>query len=627
MALSRSTRVGIMLGFSGLLFFLELIVGYAAGSIALVADSFHMLNDVLSLVVALYAIKISASKKKVPKNTYGWQRAEVLGALINGVLLLGLCVTIYIEAVQRFISPVPVSNPKLVLSIGSIGLAFNIIGLWLFGDAHGHSHGHSHGHAHSHSADLLHQHGGDEEAAMVGGSERRPLLLSSSSNAKQHSDHSHDHDHDHNQLDQTVVAGGRDDDSVLSSSGSESANNQSVVHPAYTQQAILESAQQQRRSIGEYNNRSTYGSFGGANSVTSNHNHSHSHNHDGHDHGDDGHGHGKPKGGGGHLNMHGVWLHVLGDCLANVAVIASGAFIWLTDYSWRFYVDPIISIIINTIIIMATYPLVKSASFILLQGVPSDINTEKIKSKLLKLPHVLNVHELHVWQLSDTKYVASVHILIDRPNNYLCFHKNGTNTIGDLNNASPTVASSSGEVTKNPSFVDMDCVYMDVAQSVQAVLHGFGIHSTTVQPEFLVRKPIHTVSSSECLNGEDVVTTLTEEYDVTDEGVVAKLRKRHSSGIGLSTKGQKGNSSTYSAKVVNNGNGIQDDDNEDGTHETIEETTVVMPCLLNCRGRENCVEGKCCPSETEQKRPPTLIKSRVSSNHSSGSDKHNHSHS
>ncbi|KAJ2064309.1 Zinc resistance conferring protein, partial [Coemansia sp. S2] len=55
--LSRSTKVGLMLALSATMFFVELVVGIVAGSITLIADSFHMLNDVLGMVIALWAIK------------------------------------------------------------------------------------------------------------------------------------------------------------------------------------------------------------------------------------------------------------------------------------------------------------------------------------------------------------------------------------------------------------------------------------------------------------------------------------------------------------------------------------------------------------------------------------------
>ena len=59
----------------------------------------------MSLIVALYAIKLAARQTTSPKYSYGWQRAEILGALINGVFLLALCLSIFLEAVQRFFEP------------------------------------------------------------------------------------------------------------------------------------------------------------------------------------------------------------------------------------------------------------------------------------------------------------------------------------------------------------------------------------------------------------------------------------------------------------------------------------------------------------------------------------------
>ncbi|KIO19684.1 hypothetical protein M407DRAFT_30651, partial [Tulasnella calospora MUT 4182] len=146
MALGRSTKISILLAIDLVFFFVELIAGYAVGSLALVADSFHMLNDVMSLVVALYAIKLTKNNVASPEYSYGWHRAEILAALINGVFLLALCFSIFIEAIERFFSVPEVSSPKLVVIVGSLGLASNIVGLFLF---HDHGHGHDHGHSHS----------------------------------------------------------------------------------------------------------------------------------------------------------------------------------------------------------------------------------------------------------------------------------------------------------------------------------------------------------------------------------------------------------------------------------------------------------------------------------------------
>merc|ERR1712113_160417 len=117
-------------------------------------------------------VKIS---KNGQENTFGWGRAEVLGALINAVFLLALCVMIIFEAIEKFFKPEVVEQPWTVMIVGMIGLLINIIGMIIFrnetgmhghshgggGDDHGHSHGHSHGdpekghgHGHSESGDL-----------------------------------------------------------------------------------------------------------------------------------------------------------------------------------------------------------------------------------------------------------------------------------------------------------------------------------------------------------------------------------------------------------------------------------------------------------------------------------------
>jgi zinc transporter 1 len=88
-------------------------------------------SDVLSLIVALYTIKLATSPSS-SANSYGWQRAEILGALINGVFLVALCMSIFLEAIGRIVAPPEITNPKLIVVVGSLGLLSNIVGLFLF---------------------------------------------------------------------------------------------------------------------------------------------------------------------------------------------------------------------------------------------------------------------------------------------------------------------------------------------------------------------------------------------------------------------------------------------------------------------------------------------------------------
>lgn len=151
----------------------------------------------------------------------------------------------------------------------------------------------------------------------------------------------------------------------------------------------------------------------------------------------------------GDLNMRGMFLHVLGDALGNVGVIASALFIWLTPFSWRFYADPLISLIITVIILLSAIPLCKAASRILLQAVPHGLSIDDIRADVESLPGVLSCHHLHVWQLSDTKLVASLHVEVDE----------GVDGVGSE-------------------------TYMRLARQIHRCLHEYGIHSSTIQPEF-----------------------------------------------------------------------------------------------------------------------------------------------
>ncbi|RAL16157.1 cation diffusion facilitator family transporter [Aspergillus homomorphus CBS 101889] len=147
--LTQLQRLTLVICISLCFFVVEISVGFYTRSLALVADAFHYLNDLIGFIVAFAAVKIS-SKKESPKDlSFGWQRARLLGAFFNGVFLLALGVSIFLQSIERFISPqVVVENPKLILIIGCIGLALNILSA-TFLHEHDHSHDNISGHTHS----------------------------------------------------------------------------------------------------------------------------------------------------------------------------------------------------------------------------------------------------------------------------------------------------------------------------------------------------------------------------------------------------------------------------------------------------------------------------------------------
>ncbi|QMW31698.1 hypothetical protein G4B84_007079 [Aspergillus flavus NRRL3357] len=103
--LTQLQRLSLVIGISLCFFLAEISVGFYTKSLALVADAFHYLNDIIGFIVAFAAVKIS-SKKESPKDlSFGWQRARLLGAFFNGVFLLALGVSIFLQSIERFISP------------------------------------------------------------------------------------------------------------------------------------------------------------------------------------------------------------------------------------------------------------------------------------------------------------------------------------------------------------------------------------------------------------------------------------------------------------------------------------------------------------------------------------------
>lgn len=120
-------RLSIVLGLTVAVLLLQVVVGWATGSLALLADAGHLLSDAFGLVLALAAIAV-AQRPGGPRNTYGVHRTEVLAAGANGLILIGICVAITVGAVRRLDDP-PEIEGGWVLVAGVVGLVVNIIGL------------------------------------------------------------------------------------------------------------------------------------------------------------------------------------------------------------------------------------------------------------------------------------------------------------------------------------------------------------------------------------------------------------------------------------------------------------------------------------------------------------------
>lgn len=111
------------------IFGVEAVGGFAAGSLALLADAGHMLTDVAGIGLALLAIWVG-SRPASAERTFGHQRLEILAAIVNAVLLFGVGAFILFAAVRRLAEP-PVVESGLMIAVALVGLAGNGASLWL----------------------------------------------------------------------------------------------------------------------------------------------------------------------------------------------------------------------------------------------------------------------------------------------------------------------------------------------------------------------------------------------------------------------------------------------------------------------------------------------------------------
>ncbi len=115
---------------------LQIIGGVFSGSLSLISDSFHNLNDATALLISLIAVKLS-KKENTETKTFGYKRAEILAALFNSCMLVIVSFFLFKEAFTRLINP-PEINSFLMLIISSIGLIANLISVFLM-KTHAHS--------------------------------------------------------------------------------------------------------------------------------------------------------------------------------------------------------------------------------------------------------------------------------------------------------------------------------------------------------------------------------------------------------------------------------------------------------------------------------------------------------
>ncbi|POM72017.1 Cation Diffusion Facilitator (CDF) Family [Phytophthora palmivora] len=334
----------------------EVVGGYLAGSLAIMADAAHLLTDVTAFCISLFAIWMS-TRPPTNRLSFGFHRTEVVGAVTSVLVIWVLTGVLVYAAVNRFIecfepNPAEHVDGKLMFIVACIGLLVNLVLMQILGHGHSHggaAHGHSHG-LHGHSNGHSHDHGhGDSENGYIethgevhnGHEDNRDNegvyhCLSPKSHGHSHKRHSHSHSHTHNDH----VFGG----------------DLEIGHNDETAKLKVKE---------ELEN----------------------------------------------LNIRSAYMHALADFIQSIGVCIAGALIWLKP-EWQI-ADPIATFIFSVLVLFTTVGIVRDSIHILMEGTPNGIDAVEIEEGLRACSSVIGVHDLHIWSLSAGLPSLSVHLVSD----------------------------------------------------------------------------------------------------------------------------------------------------------------------------------------------------------------------
>ncbi|XP_008124023.1 proton-coupled zinc antiporter SLC30A1 [Anolis carolinensis] len=384
----RRARLMCMLALTFVFFLVEVAVSRLTSSLAMLSDSFHMLSDVMALVVALVAVRFAQRTRATSKNTFGWVRAEVMGALVNAVFLTALCFTILLEAVERFTEPHEIQQPLVVIGVGAAGLLVNLLGLCLFHQHGGGGGGGDGGHGHSHRGRRHQgqaQRGKDGQQQQLHQQEETNTLVDSYSGSN-------------------GVGMEKIGDSSKESQMELQPNGNVSNHSSLDMEVDVDTS-------GQLNMRGVFlhvlGDALGSVIVVVN-----------------------------ALVFYAYWTPCPDDglcinpcindhCAENGTRMSARMDAMVLDEvtiagpCWVLYLDPALCLIMVCILLYTTYPLLKESALILLQTVPKQIDIRSLNEKLRKLEEVEAVHELHVWQLAGSRIIGTAHIKCKDPETYM----------------------------------------------------------------------------------------------------------------------------------------------------------------------------------------------------------------
>jgi len=401
---SKEKKLSVAIGLAFTFCIVEVIGGFWAHSLAILSDAAHLLTDIMGFAITLGAIVVSKWAKSA-KFSYGFKRAEIVGAFLSILIIWMLTGWLLIEAFGRLYSyykgTMEPIDGKMMSAVALFGIIVNLTIAVVFSEEHGsgfsfhdHSgHDHSHGHAHGHDGHAAHGSDDHDEEACSGhghgahahdsshnSSDRTGLqtagapagygAIASESSHGDCSDHGHGHGHGHGHA-EVAKAAGAVDNGHGHGHGHEHADGLACTsHDTHDTHGCADGLQ---------------GTFQGQPGVPSD----------------------VPAR---DVNMEAAYMHVLTDLITGVGVLISGLLIW---YDERFLVvDPCCTLIFAGLVMQSTFGIVSRIFNVLFEGVPDGVDYFAMKRGLEALEGVTNVHHLHVWSVSSDHNCMSCHICV-----------------------------------------------------------------------------------------------------------------------------------------------------------------------------------------------------------------------
>nr|GLL29099.1 metal tolerance protein 1-like [Ipomoea trifida] len=330
----------------------EVVGGIKANSLAILTDAAHLLSDVASFAISLFSLWASGWEA-TPRQSYGFFRIEILGALVSIQLIWLLTGILVYEAIERLINSSGEVQGFLMFAVAAFGLVVNIVMALLLGHDHGHGHGHGHSHDHGHHDHAGHGHDhGHEAQDMHGISVNRHHHH----HHQEHPDHHHHQEHPSNDHHHQEHPGNDDD------------HHHHDAHEADLTRPLL--------------NASTEGESELKNTKKKQRN----------------------------INVQGAYLHVLGDSIQSIGVMIGGAIIWYKP-EWKI-IDLVCTLIFSIVVLFTTIRMLRNILEVLMESTPREIDATRLEKGLCEMEEVVAIHELHIWAITVGKVLLACHVKI-----------------------------------------------------------------------------------------------------------------------------------------------------------------------------------------------------------------------